>query len=65
MQKALLSLTAAMSMLIALSGCQPKVEKPAESNNTQKIEQDNPQLLSMEQPKQAVVTEPAIDAKTC
>ena len=65
MQKALLSLTAAMSMLIALSGCQPKVETLAESNNTQKVEQDNPQLLSMEQPKQAVVTEPAVDAKTC
>ena len=65
MQKALLSLTAAMSVLVALSGCQPKVETPAESNNTQKAEQNNKQPLSIEQSKPAVVTEPAIDAKTC
>ena len=65
MQKTILPLAVSMSMLIALSGCQPKVETPAESKDTQKVEQDNQQLLSMEQPKQTVVTEPAIDAKTC
>ncbi len=65
MQKTILPLAVSMSMLIALSGCQPKVETPAESNNPQKVEQDNQQLLSMEQPKQAVVKESAIDAKTC
>ncbi len=65
MQKSLLSLAAAMSVLIALSGCQPKVETPAKSNNTQKTEQNSRQPLSIEQSKPAVVTEPAIDAKTC
>ncbi|MFZ2843174.1 hypothetical protein [Psychrobacter sp.] len=65
MQKILLSLTTIMSLLVVLSGCQPKVETPAELNDTQKAEQDNQQPLSIEQSKQAVVTEPAIDAKTC
>ncbi len=65
MQKSLLSLTAAMSVLVALSGCQPKVETPTESNNTQKAEQNNQQFSSMKQPKQTVVKEPTIDAKTC
>ena len=65
MQKALLSLTAAMSVLVVLSGCQPKVETPAESNNTQKAEQNNQQFSSMKQPKQTVIKEPTIDAKTC
>ena len=65
MQKSLLSLAAAMSVLIALSGCQPKVETPAGLNDTQKAEQNNQQPLIIEQSKPAVVTEPAIDAKTC
>ena len=65
MQNTLLSLTTVMSLLIALSGCQPKVETPAASNDTQKVEQNNKQPLSIEQSKPAVVTEQAIDAKTC
>lgn len=65
MQNTLLSLTTAMGLLIALGGCQPKVETPAASNDTQKAEQNNQQSLSVEQSKPAVVTEPAIDAKTC
>ena len=65
MQKKILPLAISMSMLIALSGCQPEVETPAELNNTQKVEQDNQQPLSIEQSKPAVVTETAIDAKTC
>ena len=65
MQNTLLSLTAVMSLLVALSGCQPKAEAPAKSNDRQKVEQNNQQPLSIEQSKPAVVTEPAIDAKTC
>ncbi|OXL24595.1 hypothetical protein [Psychrobacter sp. DAB_AL32B] len=65
MQKTLLSLTTVMSLLVALSGCQPKVEMPTESNDRQKVEQNNKQPLSIEQSKPAVVTEPAIDAKIC
>ncbi len=65
MQKTLLSLTTVMSLLIALSACQPKVETPTESSDTQKVAQDNQQSLSIEQSKPAVVTEQAIDAKTC
>lgn len=65
MQKTLLSLTTVMSLLVALSGCQPKVETPAELNNTQKAEQNHQQPLIIEQPKPEVVTEPAINAKTC
>ena len=65
MQNTLLSLTTVMSLLVALSGCQPKVETPAESNDRQKVEQNNKQPLSIEQSKPAVVTEPAIDVKTC
>ena len=65
MQKILLSLTTIMSLLVVLSGCQPKVETPAELNDTQKVEQNNQKTLSVEQPKPAMVTEPAIDAKTC
>ncbi len=65
MQKSLLSLAAAMGLLVALSGCQPKVETPAASNDTQKAEQNNQQPLSIEQPKPAMVKEPAIDTKTC
>ena len=65
MQNTLFSLTTVMSLLIALSGCQPKVEIPAESNDSQKVEQNNQQAIVVEKSKPAVVTEPAIDAKTC
>ena len=65
MQKFLLSFAIGTSLLVAVSGCQPKVETPAKSNNTQKTEQDNQQTIVIEQSKPAVVTEPAIDAKTC
>ena len=65
MQSTLFSLTTVMSLLIALSGCQPKVEIPAESNDRQKVEQNNQQAIVVEKSKPAVVTEPAIDAKTC
>ena len=65
MQNTLLFLTTVMGLLVALSGCQPKVETPAASNDTQKVEQNNKQPLSIEQPKPAMVAEPAIDAKTC
>ncbi|MDE4454414.1 hypothetical protein [Psychrobacter sp. DAB_AL62B] len=65
MQKTLLSLTTVMSLLVALSGCQPNVETPTESNDTQRVEQNNQQPLSIEQSKPAMVTEPAIDTKTC
>lgn len=65
MQNTLFSLTTVMGLLIALSGCQPKVEIPAESNDRQKVEQNNQQAIVVEKSKPAVVTEPAIDAKTC
>ena len=65
MQNTLLSLTTAIGLLVALSGCQPKVETPAELNDRQKVGQNNKQPLSIEQSKPAVLTEPAIDAKTC
>ena len=65
MQNTLFSLTTVMSLLVALSGCQPKVETPAESNDRQKVEQNNKQPSIVEKSKPAVVTEPAIDAKTC
>ena len=65
MQKSLLSFAIGTSLLVAVSGCQPQVETPAKSNNTQKTEQDNQQTIVIEQSKPAVVTEPAIDAKTC
>ena len=64
MQNTLFSLTTVMSLLVALSGCQPKVETPAESNDRQKVEQNNKQPSIVEKSKPAVVTEPAIDAKT-
>ena len=57
MQKILLSLTTIMSLLVVLSGCQPKVETPAELNDKQKVEQNNQQPLIIEQPKPAMVTE--------
>ena len=65
MQNTLFSLTTVISLLVALSACQPKVETPTKSNDRQKVEQNNQQPLSIEQSKPAVVTEPAIDAKTC
>ena len=65
MQKSLLSFAIGTSLLVAVSGCQPKVETPAASNDTQKAEQNNQQPLIIEQPKPAVITEPAIDTKTC
>ena len=65
MQNTLFSLTTVMSLLIVLSGCQPKVETPAESNDRQKVEQNNQQPIVVEQSKPTVLTEPAIDAKTC
>ena len=65
MQNAILYLTTVISLLVALSACQPKVETPAESNDRQKVEQNNQQAIVVEQSKPAVVTEPAIDAKTC